>query len=147
MELVERIDQDLKTAMRGGDKLALSVLRMLKSDLKYKQIELNRDLSEDDCVGVLAAAAKKRRDAIAGFEKGGREDLVKQEKSELELINKYLPEQISDDELAKLVDEVIAETSAATPADLGLVMKNIMPKLKGRVDGRKVNELVLNKLR
>ncbi len=146
MELADRIDEDLKTAMKSGDKVTVNVLRMLKSDLKYKHIELGCDLTEDDGLAVLSSAVKKRLDALESFEKGGRDDLVAKEKAEWEVLKRYLPEQLSDAELEEIVTEVIAETDASTPADFGLVMKNIMPRVKGRVDGRKVNEFVRNKL-
>ena len=146
MTISDKINEDLKSAMKSGDKTALSVLRMLKSDFKYKQIELGRDLAEDDMLAVLASSAKKRRDAIEGFEKGGRSDLVAKEKAELEVLNGYLPQQMSAEELEKIVAEVIAETGASTPKDIGLVMKQLMPKVKGRTDGRKVNEVVARKL-
>lgn len=147
MGLAEKINKDMIAAMKSGDKIGLGVLRMLKSDLKYKQIELKDDLTDDDCLDVIASASKMRKDAIDGFQKGGRDDLVAKEKAELEIVKKYLPQQISEEELERLVEEVILETKASTPADIGLVMKNIMPRVKGRVDGRKVNELVSNKLR
>lgn len=147
MKLVDKINEDIKTAMKKGDKTRLSVLRMFKSDLKYRQIDAGRDITDDDCVAVLSSAAKKRRDAIEGFGRGGRNDLVDKEKAELEIINEYLPKQISDEELSRLVDDVVSETNASTTTDIGMVMKNIMPRVKGRVDGRKVNELVVNKLK
>jgi len=146
MGLAERISDEIKSAMKGGDKITLGVLRMLKSDLKYKQIELGRELTEDDYKAVFFSAAKKRRDAIEGFEKGARADLVAKEKAELEVINRYLPQQLSDTDLEKIVADVIAETEASTPNDIGLVMKSLMPKVKGLADGRKVNELVSKKL-
>ena len=142
----ERISDEIKIAMKSGEKINLGVFRMLKSDLKYKQIELGRELTEDDCMAVFSSAAKKRRDAIEGFEKGARADLVAKEKAELEIINGYLPRQLSDTDLEKIVAEVIAETNAATPNDIGLVMKSLMPKVRGLADGRKVNELVSKKL-
>jgi len=146
MGSAERISDEMKAAMKSGDKLSLSVLRMLKSDSKYKQIELGRELTEDDYKAVFSSAAKKRRDAIDGFEKGGRADLVAKEKAELEIINRYLPKQLSESELEKIIADAVAETKASTPNDIGLVMKNLMPKVKGLADGRKVNELVLKKL-
>ena len=146
MTISEKINEDLKSAMKSGDKTALSVLRMLKSDCKYKQIELGRDLTDDDVLAVLASSAKKRRDAIEGFEKGGRSDLVAKEKAELEVLSGYLPQPMSTEELEKIVAEVIAETGASTPKDIGLVMKQLMPKVKGKIDGRKVNEAVARKL-
>jgi len=146
MTISDKINEDLKSAMKSGDKTALSVLRMLKSDFKYKQIELGRDLTEDDLLAVLASSAKKRRDAIEGFEKGGRSDLVAKEKAELEVLSGYLPQQMSIEELEKIVAEVVAETGASTPKDIGLVMKQLMPRVKGKIDGRKVNEAVARKL-
>jgi uncharacterized protein YqeY len=146
MGSAEKISDDIKTAMKSGDKITLGVLRMLKSDLKYKQIELGRELTEDDFKAVLSSAAKKRRDSIEGFEKGARADLVAKEKAELEVIHKYLPQQLSDTDLERIIADVIAETNASTPNDIGLVMKSLMPKVKGRADGRKVNELVSQKL-
>jgi uncharacterized protein YqeY len=146
MGSAEKIIDDIKTAMKSGDKITLGVLRMLKSDLKYKQIELGRELTEDDFKAVLSSAAKKRRDSIEGFEKGARADLVAKEKAELEVIHKYLPQQLSDTDLERIIADVIAETNASTPNDIGLVMKSLMPKVKGRADGRKVNELVSQKL-
>lgn len=147
MGLIEQINSDTIAVMKSGDKVALSVLRMLKSDLKYKQIELKQKLTDEDCLDVLSSAAKKRRDAIREYGKAGRDDLAAKEKAELEIIKKYLPEQISDEEIERLIKEAIAETKASTPAEIGLVMKEIMPKVKGKADGRRVNELVLNILR
>jgi len=147
MGLIEQINSDTIAVMKSGDKVALSVLRMLKSDLKYKQIELKQKLTDEDCLDVLSSAAKKCRDAIREYGKAGRDDLAAKEKAELEIIKKYLPEQISDEEIERLIKEAIAETNASTPAEIGLVMKEIMPKVKGKADGRRVNELVLNILR
>ena len=146
MGISDKISDDTKAAMKGGDKVALGVLRMLNSDIKYKRIEFGRDLTDDDYVAILSTAAKQRRDAIDSFAKGGRDDLVAKEKAELEIVNKYLPQQLSDAELEEIVAEVIAENNASTPADKGLVMKNLMPRVKGKVDGRKVNEIVTAKL-
>jgi uncharacterized protein len=144
--LFEQISQDLTQAMKSGDKVALSVLRMMKSDLKYKQIELGRELTDEDCLAVFASSAKKRQDSIESFTRAGRDDLASTEKAEFEVIKKYLPQQLSESELEKVIDEVIAEIGASTPNDLGAVMKGLMPKVKGKADGRKINELVRKKL-
>jgi uncharacterized protein len=144
--LFEVISQDLTQAMKSGDKLALSVLRMIKSDLKYKQIEIGRELTDEDCNAVFLSAAKKRQDSIDSYAKGGREDLVANETAELEIIKKYLPQQLSESELEKVIGEIIAEIGASTPNDLGAVMKALMPKVKGKADGRKINEIVRKKL-
>jgi uncharacterized protein YqeY len=146
MGFADTIGNDLKTAMKAGDKIALEVLRMLKSELKYKEIELGRDLNDEDYLSVLSSAAKRRREAITEFKKGGRDDLANKESAELDIINKYLPQQLSDTEIEKIVDEVIAEVQATTPADIGKVMKAVMPRVKGRADGRKINEIVGKKL-
>ena len=146
MNLSEKISADLITAMKAGDKVRVSVLRMLKSELKYKQIELGRELKDEDSLAVVASAAKKRRDSVEGFEKGGRADLVAQEQAELEILKEFLPQQLTEAELADFVAQAIAEAQASTPAEIGAVMKILMPKVKGRADGRKVNELVAKKL-
>jgi uncharacterized protein YqeY len=146
MGFAETISNDLKTAMKSGDKLALEVLRMLKSEFKYKEIELGRDLTEEDYLSVLSSAAKRRREAAGEFAKGGRNDLATKESAELDIINKYLPQQLTDAEIETIVVEAIAEVNAATPADIGKVMKAVMPKVKGRADGRKINEIVGKKL-
>jgi len=147
MGLFEQINNDTIAAMKNGDKAVLGVLRMLKSDLKYKQIELKHKLTEDECIAVLSSSAKKCRDALGEYEKASRDDLVIKEKAELEIIKKYLPEQIPDEEIERIIKEAIAETNASTTAEIGLVMKKVMPMVKGKADGRRVNELVLNILR
>ena len=147
MGLTEQINKDIIVAMKSGDKARLSVLRMLKSDLKYKQIELKVGLTDEDCIAVMTSAAKKGRDAIEEYKKADRDDLMAKEIAELEIIKKYLPQQISEEELKNLIKEVINETNASTPADIGMVMKGIMPKVKGRADGRKINRFVSEILR
>jgi len=146
MSLSKKVNDEMIAAMKGGDKIKVSVLRMLKSDLKYKQIELGRELSDEDCLAVVASSAKKRRDSIEGFEKGGRADLVAQEKAELEILADYLPQQLTEAELEVLVVQAIADTQASTAAEIGAVMKILMPKVRGKADGRKVNEIVAKKL-
>ncbi len=110
MKTIERLDSDLKDAMRARDEVGLLVLRMLKSDLKYKQIELGRELSEEEALTVLSSAAKKRKESIEEYGRGNRQDLVEKEQAELEVISRYLPEQLSAEELYGLVDKAIAET-------------------------------------
>lgn len=146
MEFLERIDDELKKAMKAGNRDRVEILRMLKSDLKYRQIELKRELSEDDIIGVLSAAIRKRSEAMEEFGRGGREDLREKEFIESEMIREFLPEQISSEELEKLIDGAIAETGASTPKDLGDVMKVLMPRVRGRADGKQVNAVVRAKL-
>jgi uncharacterized protein YqeY len=146
MSLLETLNSDLIVALKKGDRNRLEVIRGLKSDIKYKEIEKKEPLAEEDVLGVLAAAAKRRRDSIEQFRQGGRDDLVLKESSELEIINSYLPQQLSDDELQKIVETTVLEIGAKTPADLGKAMKEIMPKVKGRADGNRVRQIIALKL-
>lgn len=144
MTLVEKINSDLIGAMKNRDELRLKVLRMLKSELKYKAIDTGEDLSDDDAVAVLSSAAKKRKEAVDEYRRGGREDLAEQEMAESEIIKEYLPEQLSENELKILVEKAVAETGAESVKDLGAVMKVLMPQIRGRADGKSVNIVVRN---
>jgi len=139
MTLVEKINSDLISAMKNRDEVRLKVLRMLKSELKYKAIDTGQDLSDEEAIAVLSSAAKKRKEANDEFRRGGRDDLAEQEMAESEIITEYLPEQLSEDELKKLVEKAVAETGAETMKDLGAVMKALMPQIRGRADGKSVN--------
>lgn len=142
MSLVKKIDQDIISALKNKDQFTVTVLRGLKSDLKYKQIEKGDDLNDEDAIAVLSSAAKKRNESIEQFRKGGRDDLVDKESRELEIIKKYLPEQLSETKIRELVAVSIQETGADSPAKIGLVMKDLMPKVKGKADGKMVNRIV-----
>ncbi len=146
MKFSERLDTDLKTAMKARDELRLRVLRMVKSDLRYKQIELGHELSEDEVVAVLGTAAKKRKEAAGEFDRGGRQELGDNERAELAVISQYLPEQLSQEELASLIEIAIAKSGASTIKDMGAVMKVLMPDIRGRADGKVVNLAVKAKL-
>jgi len=143
MSLFEKIDQDMKQALKAGEKERLTVLRGLKSELKYKQIDKADELTDDDAIAVLSSAAKKRRESIEQFQKGGREDLVKKERAELAIITSYLPEQLSEEKLRQIISDAIAESGVDSPQKVGLVMKVVMPKIKGRADGKLVNKLAM----
>jgi len=147
MVLKQRLDQDMKLAQKSGDKLKLSLIRLLKSDIRYKEIKIGKELSEDEVLEVLSTAAKKHRDSIDQFRKGGREDLAKQEEEELNLILGYMPEQLKQEEIEGLIEESITEVGAESERDIGKVMKVLMPKIKGRADGRMVNLQVSSKLK
>lgn len=140
--LWDRILEELKTAMKARDSLRTSVIRGLKSDLKYKEIEVGRDLTDEDCIAVFHSAAKKRKDSIEAFKKGGRGDRADEEEAELAIIKEYLPTELSDEQLATLVDEVITEVGAEGPKDFGGVMKAAMAKVAGRADGKHVSAVV-----
>ncbi len=147
MSIIERIDSDLKVAMKSSEKVRVSTLRMVKASLKNLEIEKG-ELSDDDVIGVLSTQAKQRRESISEFEKGGRQDLADQERAELAVILSYLPEQLSEEELTGIIQETIRETGASSLKDMGRLMKNLMPRVKGRADGklvsRKVKELLGN---
>lgn len=142
MSLLQQIDNDLKEALKAGQKERLSVLRGLKSDIKYKQIELGHEMSDADIIGVLTSASKKRKESIEQFKAGGRADLVAKEEAEFAIIQAYLPEQLSDEKLRRIIAETIAETGANSPKMMGVVMKALLPKVKGMADGKLVSQLV-----
>jgi uncharacterized protein YqeY len=145
MTLFQRVDADLKDAMRAKDTVRLGVLRMLKSALKYGAIEksgADAELNDADAVQVIRKQAKQRQDSIASFEKGGRPELVEKEKAELAILNSYLPQQLGPDELAKVVRETIAEVGATSKAQMGAVMKALQAKVGDRADGRMLSQEV-----
>jgi hypothetical protein len=142
MSIFEQVDKDMIKALKGGDKDRLTVLRGLKSDLKYKKIEVGEELTDEQALETLASAAKKRRESIEQFRAGGREDLVKSEEFELEVISSYLPKQLTEEELRQMAETAIKEVGADSPKQMGLVMKALMPKIKGRADGKLVNRLI-----
>ncbi len=143
MSLSEKINQDMIRALKAREKEKLAVLRGLKSDLKYRQIDKGDELTDEDVIGVLSSQAKKRRESIEEFQKGGREDLVQKEQAELDIITSYLPEQLSEDRLREIINEAIAETGADSPQKVGLVMKIVMPQIRGQADGKRVNQLAI----
>jgi len=120
----------------------VSALRMLKSAIKYKEVELRKELTDADVIDVLAKQAKQRRESIEGFEKGNRPELVAKEKAELALIEKFLPAQLSDDDLAKMIKETISAVGATSAKDMGKVMGVLTPKVKGKADMGKVSGMV-----
>jgi uncharacterized protein YqeY len=144
--LKRKIDQDIKEALKSRDSLRLNVLRMLKSEIRYKEIDTRSELSDDDVISVLSSSVKRRKDSIGQFEKGGRDDLASKEKTELEVVLKYMPEQLTEEELSQIISQAIEEMNATGPSDLGKVMKQIMPNVRGKAEGKKVNQLVSSQL-
>jgi uncharacterized protein YqeY len=139
MTLQQRVDSDLKEAMRAKDATKLGVLRMLKSALKYAAIaksDAEAELTDAEAVQVIRKQAKQRQDSIESFEKGGRAELADKEKEELAILNTYLPQGMSPDELAKVVRETITELGATSKAQMGAVMKALQAKVGGRTDGK-----------
>ena len=149
MTLQQRVDSDLKEAMRAKDGTKLGVLRMLKSALKYAAIEKSgaeAELSDAEAIQVIRKQAKQRQDSIESFEKGGRAELADKEKEELAILNTYLPQGITPDELAKVVRETIAELGATSKAQMGAVMKALQAKVGGRADGKTLSSEVQKQL-
>ena len=149
MTLQQRVDSDLKEAMRAKDAIKLGVLRMLKSALKYAAIaksDAEAELSDAEAVQVIRKQAKQRQDSIESFEKGGRAELADKEKEELAILNTYLPQGMSPDELVKVVRETIAEIGATSKAQMGAVMKALQAKVAGRADGKTLSAEVQKQL-
>jgi uncharacterized protein YqeY len=144
--LREKIATDMRDAMKAREQLRVATLRMLMAAVKNTEVEKLHELSDDEVLEVVVREAKRRRESIDAFKQGGRDDLVQKEGDELAVLEAYLPERLSDEELAKLVDEAIAETGASTPKQMGGVMKALMPKVRGRADGAEVSALVKGKL-
>jgi uncharacterized protein len=145
MALKDKISEDLKAAMKSGEKLRLETLRTIRAALMEKEIERRgsgKAVTPEDELGVLTSAAKKRRESIEQFEKGGRTDLVDQETRELGIIQEYLPKQMSAEEVAAAVRGIIAQAGATTPADFGKVMPLVMKELKGKAEGKLIQETV-----
>ena len=145
--LKERIDADLKDAMRGKKETELSVLRMLKSAIKYKEVEPGaKALDDAGVLQVIASEIKKRRDSIDQFRQGGRPELAEGEERELKILQGYLPAQLSAEELSAEVKAAIAATGAKTAKDMGQVMKALMPKVQGKAEGKAISDEVKKQL-
>lgn len=142
MNLLERITNDLKVALKNKQMEQLTLLRGLKSAIKNAEIEARAALDDAGVVKVLQKAAKQRRESIVAFEKGGRKDLVAKETAELKVIEQYLPEQMSDDALREVVKKVVADEGAAGADAFGVVMGKVMAQVKGKTDGKKVQNIV-----
>ena len=142
MSLLKRLDEDLKAAMKRSESIRLSALRMAKAAIKNVQIDKGRELSDEEILSVLASMAKQRRESIEQFSRGGREELAEKERQELAVLQSYMPAQLSHDEIDALILQAIQESSARSEADMGRVMKLLMPKVKGVADGKWVNTRV-----
>lgn len=144
--IVMRIAEDQKTALKRGEKLRLSTLRLLSSDLKNRRIELGRDLSDEDALAVLSRAQKQRREAEEQFRQGGRAELAEREAAEAAIIGEYLPEPLGAAEIDRLIDAAIAETRASSIRDMGKVMGRLMPAVRGRAEGAALSARVRERL-
>ncbi len=146
MALRERLDEDLKAAMRAKDSLRMNTVRGLKSAIKYREIELMKPLDDAGILGVVATEIKRRRDSVEQYRAGNRGDLAEKEEAEIRILQEYLPAQLSPAELEAKVDEVIGRVGAKGPKDMGAVMKALLPDVQGRADGKVVSELVKQRL-
>ncbi len=144
--LTSRITDDVKTAMRSKDKPRLGVLRLITAAIKQIEVDQRITLDDDQVISVLEKMLKQRKDSIEQFSKAGRDELVAQEASEIEIIQEYLPEQLSEDELKSLIDDAISATGAASMKDMGKVMGMLKPKLAGRADMGLVSKTIKSKL-
>ena len=146
MTLSEKINNDMINYMKSKDSFALGVVRMVKGAIQLEKINLKRDLNDDEVIAVISKQIKMRNDSIAEFTKANRTDLIDQYKKEIELLNRYMPEQLSEDEINQIIDEAFVKINPTSSKDMGLIMREISPKLKGRADMGKVNSIIKERL-
>ncbi|MFH5182767.1 GatB/YqeY domain-containing protein [Paenibacillus sp. TAB 01] len=142
MSLSERLNEDMKLAMKSQDKFKLSVIRMVRAAIKNIEIDQRKTLDDQEVLDVLNREVKQRKDSLQEFEKAGRDDLAETVKAEIEILMEYLPQQLSEEEVKAIVSQTIQEVGASSKADIGKVMGALMPKVKGRADGKIVNQAV-----
>ncbi|MFH1380477.1 MAG: GatB/YqeY domain-containing protein [bacterium] len=145
-DIREKIQKQIQTALKERNNQRVSVLRLLLSSIKNKEIQSKKALTDDELISVVSSQIKQRKESIEGYTKGGRTDLANQEESEINILQEFLPPQIDDAELMGLIDSAIKETNAESPKDMGKLMARLMPDVKGRADGKHVNQLVKQRL-
>ena len=141
MSLKKSLMEDLKTSMKNKDTLRKNTITMVRAGIKQKEVDERRELDDEDIMEIIAKQLKEKRNAIKEFDRGGRKDLVEQTEKEMEILLKYLPEQLTEEEVEEIVKAVIEEVDAKSMKDMGIIMKNVMPKIKGRADGSVVNKV------
>ena len=146
MSLKEQLTNDMKEAMKAHDKDRLAVIRMVRGAVRQQEIDGKKELGDEDVLAVISKEVKMRRDSIEEFRKGGREDLVEKTEAEIAVLMPYLPAQLSEEEIRGLVQAAVAQTGAASPKDMGKVMGVLMPKVKGRADGKTGSAIVRSML-
>lgn len=142
----ERILEDLKNAMKSQDKETLSVIRMVKGAISLEEINTKKELTDDEVISIIAKQIKTRKESIVEFEKGNRQDLIDQTNREIEILNKYMPEQLSEEEIEKIVNDIFEEVKPQAMSDMGKVMKTAKEKLNGQADMSYVSSLIKQKL-
>jgi uncharacterized protein YqeY len=146
MSLAEQLNEDMKQAMKSGDKFRLSTIRLIRAAVKNQEIELRHPLDDSEVIQVVSRELKQRRDSLPDFQRAGRDDLVANVSAEIDIISQYLPEQLTEEEIKDIVKQTMQETGASSKAELGKLMGALMPKVKGRADGRLVNQIVQQSL-
>ncbi len=142
MSLLKKFDDDLKTALKASEAERVSILRLIKSAVKNKQIDKGRELSEEEIISVLSTMIKQGRESIEQFTKANRMDLAQKEERDIVVLQAYMPRQLSSEEIDKIISAAIKEAAAGGPQDMGKVMRIVMPKVKGLADGKHVNQRV-----
>lgn len=146
MTMKKQVEQDMIQAAKDRDKIRLSALRLIKTAMHNREIDLKRELNEPELLQLLSGMVKQRRDSIEQFAKGGRADLVAQEEAELAIIQSYMPQQLSREEIEAEIDKAVGEAGALSVKDMGKVMKVLMPRITGKADGKLVGDLVKARL-
>jgi len=146
MTMKKQVEQDMIQAAKDRDKIRLSALRLIKTAMHNREIDLKRDLNEPELLLLLSGMVKQRRDSIEQFAKGGRADLVAQEEAELAIVQSYMPQQLSREEIEAEIDKAVGEAGALSVKDMGKVMKVLMPRITGKADGKLVGDLVKARL-
>ena len=142
----DRVLKDIMAAMKSQDKEKLSVLRMVKGAMQLEEINKKKELDDTEMTALISKQIKTRKESIVEFEKGNRQDLIDQANAEIAILNEYMPEQLSDEEVEKIIDEAIAEVNPSGPSDMGKIMKIVSPKLTGKADMSTVSKLVKEKM-
>ena len=146
MTLLEQLNKDMVVSMKNKDSFSLGVIRMAKGAIQLEAINKKKELTDEDSVSVISKQIKMRNDSIAEFTKAGRTDLVEQNQKEIEILSKYMPEQLSLDEVNKIIEEAFTVVNPTSSKDMGLIMKEVSPKLKGKADMGQVNAIIKEKL-
>lgn len=146
MTLLEKINNDMITYMKSKDSFSLGVIRMVKGAIQLEKINKKRDLTDDEVISVISKQIKMRNDSINEFAKANREDLIEQNKKEIVLLSTYMPAQLSELEISKIIDDAFNTVNPTSSKDMGLIMKEVSPKLKGKADMGKVNNIIKERL-
>jgi uncharacterized protein YqeY len=146
MGLEERLVEEMKQAMKSNEKLRLSTIRMIRTSVKNKEIEIRKKLEDEEILRVIQGMLRRSEESVEQFRAGGRMDLVEKETQEMEILKSFLPQSLSQEEILKVIDETIQDSQASSLKDLGKVMKSVMSKLAGKADGKLINQLVKERL-